>query len=123
MKLCVVGLGKLGAPLAAVLASKGHDVTGIDADPAMVAAMAEGRAPVAEPGLQALIDGARPRLTATSSWEEAMAGADASFIIVPTPSQDDGGFTNTYVLDAVARASARRCVPPAVIMSSTSPRR
>ena len=45
MKICVVGLGKLGAPLAAVLASKGHDVIGIDANPAMVAAIREGREP------------------------------------------------------------------------------
>ena len=106
MKLCVIGLGKLGSPLAAVLASKGHEVTGIDLDPAMVAAIRDGRAPVAEPGLQALIDSARPRLKATSSWEEAVAGAEASFVIVPTPSQDDGGFSNEYVLDAVTRIGA-----------------
>jgi UDPglucose 6-dehydrogenase len=106
VKLCVAGLGKLGSPLAAVLASKGHHVTGIDADARMAAALHQGHAPVAEPGLQALIDSARPRLTATSSWEEAMDGAEASFVIVPTPSQEDGGFTNTYVLDAVARIGA-----------------
>ena len=106
MKICVVGLGKLGAPLAAVLASKGHDVIGIDANPAMVAAIREGRAPVAEPGLQARIDAGRARLTATQSWDEAVADADASFIIVPTPSQADGSFTNDHVLDAVTRIGA-----------------
>jgi UDPglucose 6-dehydrogenase len=106
VKICVAGLGKLGSPLAAVLASKGHEVTGIDLDPAMVAAIREGRPPVAEPGLQALIDSARPRLKATSSWEEAVAGTEASFIIVPTPSEEDGGFSNAYVLDAVARIGA-----------------
>ena len=106
MKICVAGLGKLGSPLAAVLASKGHEVTGIDLDPAMVAAIREGRPPVAEPGLQALIDSARPRLKATSSWEEAVSGTEASFIIVPTPSEEDGGFSNAYVLDAVARIGA-----------------
>jgi UDPglucose 6-dehydrogenase len=106
VKICVVGLGKLGAPLAAVLASKGHDVIGIDANPAMVAAIREGRAPVAEPGLQERIDAGRTRLTATQSWDEAVAGADASFIIVPTPSQADGGFTNDHVLDAVRNIGA-----------------
>ena len=55
MKLCVVGLGKLGAPLAAVLASKGHDVTGIDRNAAAIAAINDGRAPVQEPDLQARI--------------------------------------------------------------------
>ena len=43
MKVAVVGLGKLGAPLAAVLASKGNDVLGIDVNPEAVAA-AERRA-------------------------------------------------------------------------------
>lgn len=103
MNICVVGLGKLGAPLAAVLAAKGHHVTGIDANPAMVAAINEGGAPVAEPGLQDMIDAGRARLRATLSWEEAVQDADASFVIVPTPSEEGGGFTNKYVLDAVTR--------------------
>jgi UDPglucose 6-dehydrogenase len=103
LKLCVVGLGKLGSPLAALLASKGHDVTGIDTDSGMVAAINEGRAPVAEPGLQELIAAARPRLQATQSWDEAVAASDASFLVVPTPSEGDGGFSNKYLLDAVSR--------------------
>jgi UDPglucose 6-dehydrogenase len=106
MKICVVGLGKLGAPLAAVLAAKGHAVRGIDANPAMVAAVAAGRAPVAEPGLQAMLDAARPRLIATADWAAAVRGTDASFIIVPTPSQSEGDFSNAYVLDAVTRIGA-----------------
>jgi UDPglucose 6-dehydrogenase len=101
MRLCVIGLGKLGSPLAAVLASKGHSVTGLDRNPDFVAAINQGQAPVTEPGLQALIDEARPRLRATASFTEAIAGADASFVIVPTPSQEDGAFSNKYVLEAV----------------------
>jgi UDPglucose 6-dehydrogenase len=106
LAIAVIGLGKLGAPLAAVLAAKGHDVTGIDTDPAMVAAIREGRAPVAEPGLQEQIDAGRARLTATQSWDEAVADAGASFVIVPTPSDADGGFSNRFVLDAVTRIGA-----------------
>ena len=53
-----------------------------------------------------MIDAARPRLHATHSWEEAVRGAEASFIIVPTPSEDGDGFTNRYVLDAVTRIGA-----------------
>jgi UDPglucose 6-dehydrogenase len=103
MKLCVIGLGKLGAPLAAVLASKGHDVTGIDRNAAFVEAVAGGRAPVVEPGLQELMDEARGRLSATISFEEALANSDISFVIVPTPSEEGGAFSNRYVLDAVRR--------------------
>jgi 6-phosphogluconate dehydrogenase (decarboxylating) len=52
MDICVVGLGKLGSPLAAVLASKGHNVTGVDLNAYFVDALNEGRAPVVEPQLQ-----------------------------------------------------------------------
>lgn len=103
MKVCVVGLGKLGAPLAAVLAAKGHEVVGIDVDAAAVTAIAEGRAPVAEPGFADMLALARPRLGATTDWDQAVAGADASFVIVPTPSEEGGGFSNRHLLEAVGR--------------------
>ncbi len=106
MKIAVVGLGKLGAPLAAVLASTGHDVIGIDLNPSAVAAINEGRAPFAEPGLQAHIDAAGARLRATSSFAEAIAASEISFVIVPTPSGPDGQFANRYVLDAIRRIGA-----------------
>jgi len=51
MRLSIVGLGKLGTPLAAVFASKGHYVFGVDVNPERVAALACGRAPVEEPRL------------------------------------------------------------------------
>ena len=65
MKTSVIGLGKLGAPLAAVLASKGHEVIGVDVNPDFVRALAAGRAPVDEPGLQELIGKSGGRLSAT----------------------------------------------------------
>src|SRR5436309_142013 len=51
-RIGVVGLGKLGACVAACLASRGFDVIGIDAEPGKVEAIQNGRAPVDEPGLQ-----------------------------------------------------------------------
>ena len=65
MKISVIGLGKLGAPLAAVLASKGFRVVGTDVNPAFVEAVNAGKAPVDEPRLQELIDENRTRLLAT----------------------------------------------------------
>ena len=102
MKTSVIGLGKLGAPLAAVLASKGHDVIGVDVNPDFVRAMAAGRAPVDEPGLQELIGKSGGRLTATLDTEAAVLGSEVSFVIVPTPSDSHGGFSNKYVLSALA---------------------
>ena len=71
MKIAVVGLGKLGAPLAAVLASKGNDVLGIDVVPEVVRRLEDGLAPVQEPGLQELVAANRKRLNATTELEAA----------------------------------------------------
>ncbi|MCC6719552.1 MAG: nucleotide sugar dehydrogenase [Acetobacteraceae bacterium] len=103
MDLCVVGLGKLGAPLAAVLASVGHRVVGVDLNPAAVQALNEGRAPVAEPGLQERLAMAGGRLRATTDFADAIPASDLSFVIVPTPSGANGMFSNRYVVDAVRR--------------------
>ncbi len=69
--VAVVGLGKLGAPLAAVLASKGNDVIGIDINPDVVRLVHDGRAPVEEPGLQDLVSASAERLTATTDLDVA----------------------------------------------------
>jgi UDPglucose 6-dehydrogenase len=101
MRLSVIGLGKLGAPLAAVLASRGHHVIGVDLNPEYVRLLASGKAPVEEPQLQHLIDKNRARLKATTSYEDAVLGSDLTFVIVPTPSAKSGVFTNKYVVAAV----------------------
>ena len=106
MKLSVVGLGKLGAPLAAVMAHKGHLVTGVDLNPAFVRAIQEGRAPVNEPGLAEMIQANRDRLSATLDYEEALLASDVTFIIVPTPSDPDGAFSMRHVLSAAEKIGA-----------------
>jgi UDPglucose 6-dehydrogenase len=100
MLVAVVGLGKLGAPLAAVLASKGNQVLGIDVNPEAARLVNEGRAPVEEPGLQALVSASRDMLSATTDVRAA-AGAQMSIVLVPTPSDERGSFTNEHVLAAV----------------------
>ena len=106
MEIAVIGLGKLGSPLAAVLASRGHTVVGVDLNPAAVQALNAGRAPVVEPGLQERLEQAQGRLRATTDFADAIASTDISFIIVPTPSGPDGAFTNRFVIDAVKRIGA-----------------
>ncbi len=101
MRIAVVGLGKLGAPLAALLASHGHDVVGADNSPDVVALLNDGRTPIDEPGLAALVHDHRGRLTATTDTAAAVAEADMSFVVVPTPSASDGTFSNRFVVDAV----------------------
>src|SRR5664279_4863165 len=98
MKISIIGLGKLGAPMAAVMAHKGNTVVGVDINPLYVKAIQEGRPPVSEPFLAEMIQANRERLTATESYEEAILATDVTFIIVPTPSGSDGRFSMEYVM-------------------------
>ncbi|CAA6606265.1 UDP-glucose 6-dehydrogenase [Rhodospirillaceae bacterium LM-1] len=122
MRLSVVGLGKLGSPLAAVLSSKGFEVVGADLNPSYVEAINAGRAPVVEPRLQELIDQSKGRLTATTDVQFAVATTDATFVIVPTPTGPDGVFIMDYVLDAakpIGRAIAGKSGYHLVVLTST----
>ena len=100
MVAAVVGLGKLGAPLAAVLASKGNQVIGIDVDPQAVRLVNEGHAPVEEPGLKELMSASHDRLMATIDIRAA-ANTEISILLVPTPSDERGAFANEHVLAAL----------------------
>jgi UDPglucose 6-dehydrogenase len=106
MKLSIIGLGKLGAPMAAVMAHKGNTVVGVDVNPGFVSAIQQGRAPVNEPGLTEMIQANRERLTATENYEDAILATDVTFIIVPTPSDPDGTFSMRYVLSAAEKIGA-----------------
>jgi UDPglucose 6-dehydrogenase len=100
MDVSVVGLGKLGSPMAACFAARAHRVVGVDLNERFVAALNAGRAPVFEPGLQEMIDRGRHRLAATTDLAQGVADTDATFLIVPTPSTPAGGFSVDYVLQA-----------------------
>ena len=101
----VFGLGKLGACIAATLASRGFNVLGVDIDPAKVTAINEGRAPVDEPLLAETIQQGAGRLRATNDAREAVA-TQATFFIPPTPSLPDGSFTSEYLLKAMQPLAA-----------------
>ncbi|MGM4892803.1 UDP-glucose dehydrogenase family protein [Tardiphaga sp. 709] len=100
-RISIIGLGKLGSPMAAVMAAKGFDVIGLDLNDKLVNAVNQGQAAVDEPQLQEYMDKARSRLRATHSWDEVVQGSDVTFIIVPTPSGNDKLFSNKFVLSAV----------------------
>ena len=102
MKIAVLGLGKLGSVIAAVYAAAGHDVIGVDVDEKCVNAINHGIAPVSEPGLQELIEEAGSHLRATTDAPAAVGLSDVTYVIVPTPSDSKGVFTNEYVIRALS---------------------
>jgi UDPglucose 6-dehydrogenase len=96
--ISVVGLGKLGAPLAACFAARGFRITAVDVDKRKVDAIKRGEAPVHEPGLAELMQESEGRLSATENVEAAVRESEATFVVVSTPSEPNGGFSLRYVL-------------------------
>ena len=130
MKVAVFGLGYVGTVTAACLASRGHDVWGVDVDAAKVEEIRHGRSPVAEPGLdtltaQVVADGT---LHATTSCSGALDRAEISLVCVGTPSSAGGATDLSYIrrsVDDIVRAM-RTVTPPAsgyhsIVIRSTVP--
>ncbi len=118
----MIGLGKLGASMAAGMASRGLNVVGVDVSQRTVEAVNQGHAPVQETGLDEMIAANRARLRATTSTEVAIANSEISFVIVPTPSDERGAFTLKYVTYAFAeigKALAKKSDYHVVVLTST----
>ncbi len=99
-RLSVVGLGKLGSPMVACLADKDFEVMGVDYDEAKVIQLSDGVAPVEEPGLPELILANRNKIYSTTECKDATLWSQATFLVVPTPSNPDGSFSLRYLLAA-----------------------
>jgi len=121
-KISVVGLGKLGSPMAACFASKGYRVIAADLDVEKVGAINKKRAPVYEPGLQELLTKYGERITATQDTAASVTTSDVTFIIVPTPSEPEGGFSLRHVLpvcESIGLALRRKQEFHLVVLTST----
>ena len=120
--ISVIGLGKLGASMAAACASRGFGVVGVDVCRSAVDAVNAGMAPVQETGLEEMIRANRERLRATMSHEDAINGSDLSFVIVPTPSDSRGAFSLQYASFAfrdIGKALAKKQGYHIIVLTST----
>jgi UDP-N-acetyl-D-mannosaminuronic acid dehydrogenase len=120
--VCVVGLGYIGLPTAAMLAAAGYPVTGIDVNRLVVETVSEGRIHISEPGLADVVAGAvsSGRLQAGS----APVPADVFIICVPTPFSDDGGIRTPDIsyVQAAARSLSGVVAPGnLIVIESTCP--
>jgi UDPglucose 6-dehydrogenase len=121
-RISIVGLGKLGASMAAATASRGLEVVGVDVNPRAVDLVNSARAPVDETGLADLVAENAARLRATTDMTDAVAATDVTFVIVPTPSDENGGFSLVHASRAFAeigRALRRKSGYHLVILTST----
>jgi UDPglucose 6-dehydrogenase len=92
----IIGLGKLGASMAAGIAKRGYAVIGVDINQRAVELMDSGHAPVQETMLEETIASHNAKIRATLSHQDAILNSDVSFVIVPTPSDEHGAFSLQY---------------------------
>jgi UDPglucose 6-dehydrogenase len=83
--------------MAVLFASKGFKVIGVDINHSVVRSLNEGNCPIYEPGVPELLRKCKASLTATSDYRFAVENSEASFIVVPTPSEENGAFSTKYV--------------------------
>lgn len=118
-KICVVGLGYIGLPTAAIFAGKGIDVVGVDTRKDLVEAVNQGRPHFGEPNLDTLVRRVveDKKLRATMTPEPA----DAFLIAVPTPFKGDKQPDLSYIEAAATSIAPMLEKGNLVILESTSP--
>ena len=124
MKLAVIGTGYVGLVSGACFSEFGFDVTCIDKDAGKIDSIRSGVMPIYEPGLEDLVarNVTAGRLHFTTELGLAVAGADAVFIAVGTPTRrGDGHADLTYVFDAARELAGHLSGYTVVVTKSTVP--
>ncbi len=108
MKVVIVGLGYVGSVCSACLASKGHEVVGVDTSVFKVECIERGESPIVEKDLSELIAQGRRngKLRAGTEIAAAMPGADLVLVCVGTPSAADGSLDLSHVKRACAEVGS-----------------
>jgi GDP-mannose 6-dehydrogenase len=124
VRVSVFGLGYVGIVSAACLARDGHDVLGVDPQPAKVDLVNAGRAPIIETFVGELVGEAvaAGALRATACAGEAVAASDMSLVCVGTPSRKNGSLDTgavARVCEEIGAAVAAKGAPHLVVIRST----
>jgi len=104
--VAIIGLGKLGLPLSLVIHSGGSKVVGYDVNPQRVMQLNRKEYDGPEPRLRELLLGASDDLTFTNEISD-INESEIAYIIVPTPSDQNGVFGSNLVEEAIAQV--RKC--------------
>jgi UDPglucose 6-dehydrogenase len=124
MKIAMIGTGYVGLVSGTCFADFGHDVICVDKDQRKIDALLAGKMPIFEPGLESLVASnvAAGRLSFTTSLAEGIAGVDAIFIAVGTPSRrGDGHADLSYVYAAAEEIGENLAHDCVVVTKSTVP--
>ena len=120
-RIAFVGMTHLGLNHAAAAAQRGVDVLCLDLSNALIRELADGRLPVAEPGLAEAFERNAARIRFTSTLDE-LSSCDLVYIAPDVPTDDAGGSDLSRIRELVAAVS--RCAAPGcavVILSQVPP--
>ncbi len=123
MKLSVVGTGYVGLVTGACFAEMGNIVTCVDIDEAKIGNLKNGVLPIYEPGLEEIVvsNYREGRLKFTTSLPESLDGAQACFIAVGTPPEEDGSADLKHVLAVATEIGQNLNDYCAIVDKSTVP--
>ena len=122
MRVTMIGTGYVGLVSGACFSEFGHDVTCVDKDARKILDLQAGKIPIFEPGLDKVVaDGVKAgHLHFTTDLKAAVAGADAVFIAVGTPSRRGDGFADLSYVYAAAEEIAEALTGPAVVVTKST---
>ena len=122
MRVAIIGTGYVGLVSGACFSEFGVDVACVDQDRAKIARLQQGQMPIFEPGLEALVarNVAAGRLSFTSDLSRAVAGAEAVFIAVGTPSRRGDGHADLTYVHTAAEEIGRALTNYAVIVTKST---
>lgn len=124
MKIAMIGTGYVGLVSGVCFSDFGHEVVCVDKDPGKIERLRAGEVPIFEPGLEALMakNVSAGRLSFTLDLAEAVAGAEAVFIAVGTPTRrGDGHADLTYVMTAAEEIGRALTGYAVIVTKSTVP--
>ncbi len=121
--ICVVGVGYVGLVTGTCFADLGNKVTALDISVERIENLHKGILPIYEPGLEEMVkrNVAAGRLSFTTSYAEALDGAEFAFIAVGTPEGVDGEADLQYVRAAAESIAEHMRAPLVIVNKSTVP--
>ena len=118
-KICVLGLGYIGLPTAAILADSGYDVVGVDINEEVIDNLNIGKVIIEEPYIDEIVKDVVSKKKLIGKYEACKA--DVFIICVPTPIREDKKADMTYVIGAINSILPYIRKNNIVILESTSP--
>ncbi|EAR50110.1 UDP-glucose 6-dehydrogenase [Oceanicola granulosus HTCC2516] len=122
MRIAMIGTGYVGLVSGVCFSDFGHDVVCVDKDPRKIERLNNGEVPIYEPGLDELMarNVAAGRLSFTLDLEEALAGAEAVFIAVGTPTRRGDGHADLSFVMAAAEEIAKTATDYVVVVTKST---